>query len=123
MYRLLRRIPLPLSVFGALIALAGCGGAATPATPAAPTIIPTAVPVSTNAAPVFALFPTATAAGVVAAPTTVPTSAAANDAPAAAKNIVPPLGITDAAKWYNTAPLTLEGLRGKPVFLVFWSDI
>ncbi|MDQ6604586.1 MAG: hypothetical protein M3Z19_17835 [Chloroflexota bacterium] len=107
MYRHLRRIPLPLAVFCALIALVGCGGAATPIAPTAPVAAPTAVPVSANTTPIFALFPTATTANV----------------PAAAKNTVPPLGLTDPAKWYNTAPLTLEALRGKPVFLVFWSDI
>lgn len=24
--------------------------------------------------------------------------------------------------WYNSAPLTLDALRGSPVLLVFWSD-
>ncbi|MDQ6833354.1 MAG: hypothetical protein M3008_08145 [Chloroflexota bacterium] len=52
-----------------------------------------------------------------------PTAPAATRAPEAARNAVPTLGITDPTKWYNTTPLTLEALRGKPVFLVFWSDI
>ncbi len=72
----------------------------------------------------FAVFIALVGCGGAATPTapTAAPTAAANDAPAA-KNSVPALGITDAAKWYNTAPLTLEALRGKPVFLVFWSDI
>ncbi len=40
----------------------------------------------------------------------------------AAGSAVPPLGITGADKWFNSEPLTLEGLHGKPVLLVFWAD-
>lgn len=100
MPRHLRLTPVPLVAFTLLIVLAGCGGTATPNVPGA---------VSTTPPP----------SASPSLPTALPTTAA----PEAARNAVPPLGITDPTKWYNTAPLTLEALRGKPVFLVFWSDI
>lgn len=144
MHRRLRLTPAPLAALVVLIALVGCGGA-TPTASIAPTTAPTAVPASATVAPSISLAPTAVASAA-AAPTTapsavatvVPTSASVSlptarpatvaatntvSAPADAKNAVPALGITDPAKWYNTAPLTLEALRGKPVLIVFWSDI
>ncbi len=100
MPRRLRLTPVPLAAFALLIVLAGCGSTATPNVPGA---------VSTTTAP--------------GASSSLPAARPATAAPEAARNAVPPLGITDPTKWYNTAPLTLEALRGKPVFLVFWSDI
>lgn len=47
--------------------------------------------------------------------------AAATTAPAIA--LAPEIGITEPGKWFNAQPLTLQQLRGKPVLLVFWSDI
>jgi hypothetical protein len=30
--------------------------------------------------------------------------------------------LTEISEWLNTEPLTLAGLRGNPVLLVFWRD-
>ncbi len=100
MPRRLRLTPVPLAAFTLLIVLAGCGGTATPNMSGA---VSTTVPPSASPS--------------------LPVTRPATTAPEAARNAVPTLGITDPTKWYNTTPLTLEALRGKPVFLVFWSDI
>ncbi len=85
----------------AMIALAGCGSAAQPSPDAsAPSA---ASPVATTQA-----FAT-----IAPSPTSVPV----------AQNLAPDIAIPAAKDWYNSPPLTLAGLRGKPVFLVFWSDI
>jgi len=94
----LRLTPVPLAAFALLIVLAGCGGTATPNVPGAVSTTP----------------PSASS---------LPAAPPATAAPEVTPNTVSALGITDPTKWYNTAPLTLEALRGKPVFLVFWSDI
>lgn len=49
-----------------------------------------------------------------------PSDAGQGATPAAPSDPAPELtGITN---WYNSDPLQLEGLRGEPVLLVFWSD-
>ena len=54
------------------------------------------------------------------APTVAPTFAP-TAAPAVA--LAPEITIPEAGKWFNSEPLSLAKLRGKPVLLVFWSDI
>ena len=66
--------------------------------------------------------------GATVAPTSavVPPAASApmNATTVAAKAaLAPDFAIASAERWYNSPPLTLAGLRGKPVLLVFWSDI
>jgi len=146
MYRWSRFSPAPLIAVAFVMALAGCGGKSAADPTVAPTTAPTAASIiaATNAPATVAaiVLPTATTANVAAAPTNIvataptavptavptarpATAAAANTAapPVQAANAVQELGITDAGKWFNSTPLTLAGLRGKPVLLVFWSDI
>lgn len=69
----------------------------------------------------LAVFALAGCGGAAVAPTSAigPTAA-----PIAAKaNLAPDFAIPSPERWYNSPPLTLAGLRGKPVLLVFWSDI
>ena len=73
-------------------------------TPAA--ISPASIPSRT--APTIA----ATVAQPIIAPTAAPMVA-----------LAPDIAIAEAGKWFNSEPLTLAKLRGKPVLLVFWSDI
>ncbi len=42
---------------------------------------------------------------------------------ASVATLAPDIPISGAENWYNSPPLTLAGLRGAPVLLVFWSDI
>jgi len=81
------------------------------ATLTAPTAFTPATPVATAAI-----------ASTMIVPTT-PSVASAVQTVAVAKPLAPDINITGQEKWFNSAPLTLAGLRGKPVFLVFWSDI
>lgn len=144
---------MAFAALAALVALAGCGTSPATATPAAvlaPTVEraiampllgtpgPTNVPTGpTNTAIIRTVEP------MVALPTTAPTRpptmtpvtavttpllptlgpTPSPTAAVAAKNLAPEIPITEPGKWFNSQPLTLAGLRGKPVFLVFWSDI
>jgi len=74
------------------------------------------------------LFALAGCGGGTVAPTVaitpIPASAPTSAAPVAAKvNFAPEFAIPSPEQWYNSQPLTLAALRGKPVLLVFWSDI
>jgi hypothetical protein len=51
--------------------------------------------------------------------TAAPAPAAAPTAAPAAK----PAPELEGLQWYNSPPLTLIALRGRPVLLVFWSTI
>jgi len=69
----------------------------------------------------LAVFALAGCGGSAVAPTSAIGSTAAP--PTAKANLAPDFAIPSPERWYNSAPLTLAGLRGKPVLLVFWSDI
>lgn len=76
----------------------------------------------------LAVFALAGCGGAAVAPTSAigstAVSAPTTAAPIAAKaNLAPDFAIPSPERWYNSPPLTLAGLRGKPVLLVFWSDI
>jgi hypothetical protein len=67
-----------------------------------------------------------TVASALSAPTSAATVAPAGTKPAAA----PTAGVATKAlpeleglQWFNSAPLKLSELRGKPVLMVFWSTI
>lgn len=69
----------------------------------------------------LAVFALVGCGGAGVAPTSAIGSTAA---PITAKaNLAPDFAILSPERWYNSPPLTLAGLRGKPVLLVFWSDI
>lgn len=91
------------ALFAALLTLVGCGGAKTSA-PSAANPSPSVVATASAGGQKIATFPTNTAA-------------------ASAKNAVPEIGIVEPGRWFNSQPLTLAGLHGTAVMLVFWSDI
>jgi hypothetical protein len=49
-----------------------------------------------------------------------PASIDQTEEPQATANLAPALGSID--EWHNSAPLSLDALRGAPVLLVFWAD-
>ncbi len=68
------------------------------------------------------VFALAGCGGGIVASTSATTSTGVT--PGAAKaNLAPEFAVPSPERWYNTQPLTLAALRGKPVLLVFWSDI
>lgn len=71
----------------------------------------------------LAVFTLASCGGATIVPTS-PSATMSAAAPMAAKaNLAPEFAIASPERWYNAQPLTLAALRGKPVLLVFWSDI
>jgi len=116
-----------------ITALAGCGAGPEISAPTPVATDTTASALSTPTTVVVSLSAPTLPAATIAAATVPPINAVtatlpATVAPAAptaapAKNFAPDIPITDSGKWFNSQPLTLVGLRGKPVFLVFWSDI
>jgi hypothetical protein len=117
-----RRLLAPLTRLALLTLLPACGGTTAPAPTAAPTAAPAAVSTaapaaaSTPAGPASpAVIPTAPAPA--AAPTAAPTAAPA------AKPAAKPAPELEGLQWYNSPPLKLVELRGRPVLLVFWSTI
>lgn len=90
---------------------------AAPSPPAGTSVRTDATTVMATATYFAAMYHTMQAATSAASrPTVAPTTA-----PAVA--LAPEIAIPGAGKWFNSAPLTLAQLRGKPVLLVFWSDI
>lgn len=89
-----RRLLAPLAGLAVTALLPACGGPAAPA-PVTP-----------------AADKPASAPATVAPAATPPTKPAAKPAPE-----------LEGLQWYNSPPLKLVDLRGRPVLLVFWSTI
>lgn len=87
---------------------------------ATPALVVSPPPGITPAASPTTGIPPQAATSAAVSPTVIPT-VAPTTAPAMA--LAPEITIAEPGKWFNSAPLSLAKLRGKPVLLVFWSDI